>query len=150
MLDHHVLRGPLVGVGAILTSGGKVLLMLRRNSLGGGTWSTPGGHLDPGENPADCAARELREEVGVHVEGFRFLAITNDVSEHSHYVTVWMILEQEDTAPLGALADEVAEAGWYPWQELPAPLFEPFARLLRGESLPRGALAGSLPRLEEG
>jgi 8-oxo-dGTP pyrophosphatase MutT (NUDIX family) len=30
-----------------------------------GQWQLPGGHLDPDEDPADCAIREVLEETGV-------------------------------------------------------------------------------------
>jgi 8-oxo-dGTP pyrophosphatase MutT (NUDIX family) len=33
-----------------------------------GNYVTPGGYLDPDENPAECCVRELREEVGLDVE----------------------------------------------------------------------------------
>jgi ADP-ribose pyrophosphatase YjhB (NUDIX family) len=35
-----------VGVGIIIEKDDQVLLLRRRNVLGDGTWSTPGGHLD--------------------------------------------------------------------------------------------------------
>ncbi|HEX9705908.1 MAG TPA: NUDIX hydrolase [Gemmatimonadales bacterium] len=43
------------------------LLMLRqyRYAAGGPLWEVPAGRLAPGEDPADCARRELLEEAGV-------------------------------------------------------------------------------------
>lgn len=41
-------------------------LMLRRHRfiIGAWVWELPGGYLDTGESPADCAAREAEEETG--------------------------------------------------------------------------------------
>ena len=33
-----------------------------------GFWELPGGQVEPGESPAEAAARELFEEVGVQVD----------------------------------------------------------------------------------
>lgn len=43
------------------------LLLIRqyRYAVGGPLWEIPAGRLSPGEAPADCARRELEEEVGV-------------------------------------------------------------------------------------
>lgn len=43
------------------------LLLLRRAAtarLAPGLWGFPAGHIEAGESPADCAARELQEEIG--------------------------------------------------------------------------------------
>jgi ADP-ribose pyrophosphatase YjhB (NUDIX family) len=72
---------PRVGVGTLVhDADGRILLLRRRGAHEGGTWSTPGGHLDPGEDIAACASREAHEETGAIVDGVRFHAVTNDVS----------------------------------------------------------------------
>ena len=66
---------PFVGIGCIVVRHRQLLLV--RNHRG--FWSTPGGHLDFGETPEACAARETREETGISVSNIEFVAITNDV-----------------------------------------------------------------------
>ena len=61
-----------VGVGVLVRDGaGDVLLGLRRGSHGAATWGLPGGHLEPGETIAACAARETLEETGLAIVGIR-------------------------------------------------------------------------------
>jgi 8-oxo-dGTP diphosphatase len=38
-------------------------------------WELPGGMLEPGETPRECAARELREESGYALSQLRFCAV---------------------------------------------------------------------------
>jgi ADP-ribose pyrophosphatase len=42
-----------------------LLIRQYRYAAGGPVWEVPAGRLDPGEDPADCARRELAEEAGV-------------------------------------------------------------------------------------
>ena len=35
------------------------------------TWEIPGGHIEPGENPVEAAARELQEETGAEAFGLK-------------------------------------------------------------------------------
>ncbi len=66
-------RLPLVGrpvvdvaVGVLRAPDGRVLLAQRKAGTdAAGFWEIPGGQIDPGENAAQAAARELLEEVGV-------------------------------------------------------------------------------------
>jgi 8-oxo-dGTP diphosphatase len=48
--------------------GDEVLLVRRGKEPNKGLWSPPGGKLEPGETPLDCAVRELREETGLAVD----------------------------------------------------------------------------------
>ena len=41
-----------------------VLIKQYRYAIGATIWEIPAGRLEPGENPEDCALRELEEEVG--------------------------------------------------------------------------------------
>ena len=59
---------PIVGVGAVIVDAGKVVLVRRRYEPLAGRWSLPGGTLELGETLETGAAREMREETGLHVE----------------------------------------------------------------------------------
>ncbi|WP_203712263.1 YunG family protein [Asanoa siamensis] len=82
LLGHRV-RGPArppvsgdpvrIAVVALTDSAGRLLLHLRAADAAAepGQWALPGGHVEPGETPAEAAARELREETGLVADGLR-------------------------------------------------------------------------------
>jgi len=128
---------PQVGTAIIISKDHKVLLIKRKGTRGKGTWSTPGGHLDFGETPEGCAAREAKEEVGLDVIDIQFRAVTNDVfeAEGKHYITIWM-KGRSIGEPFIAAEKEVEEIGWYAWDTLPSPLFLPLENLVTENSYP--------------
>lgn len=127
-------RIPHVGVGCIVVRDGR-LLLVRSHS---GYWSTPGGHLEFGESPAECAARETVEETGVRASNIDFVAITNDVmmEPEKHYITIWMRADADESTPVIGDPDEVSAVEWFAPDALPAPLFPFFENLLSGRSWP--------------
>jgi 8-oxo-dGTP diphosphatase len=46
-----------------------ILLIRKKRGLGAGKINGPGGRIEPGESPLDCACRELEEELGVRPAG---------------------------------------------------------------------------------
>ena len=58
---------PLVGVGAIVVEGSRVLLVQRGHPPALGKWSIPGGLVDVGEPVEAAARREVAEECGLDV-----------------------------------------------------------------------------------
>lgn len=131
-------KTPQIGTGIIITRGNQVLLIKRKGPHGHGTWSTPGGHLEFGETPEECARREAKEEVGLDVTEAHFRAVTNDVFEDEgrHYITLWMECKTTSQEPFLAAEREVAELGWFDWDDLPSPLFLPLENLLKKNSYP--------------
>jgi 8-oxo-dGTP diphosphatase len=117
--------------------GGDVLLVRRRGSHGTGTWSPPGGYLDFGEHPSDCAVRETREETGLEVDTPRFAGLTNDLfaAEGKHFVTLWFEAEYRGGQAGVAAADELDDVRWFPNGALPELLFSPFERFVAGQVL---------------
>jgi len=59
---------PIIGVGAIIVSDGRVLLVRRATEPLKGEWSIPGGVLELGEKLHDGLRREALEETGLQVE----------------------------------------------------------------------------------
>lgn len=123
---------PYVGVGVIIRDGDNVLLMKRQNSHGHGTWSMPGGHLEYGESPQECAIREVEEEVGVLISNPTFFTVTNDLFEEEgkHYVTIWIEARYVSGEAQVNSARETSAVGWFPWDALPTPRFLPLENFL--------------------
>ena len=59
---------PLLGVGAIIFDGDKVVLVERAGEPLKGWWSIPGGLVETGELIEDALRRETREETGLELE----------------------------------------------------------------------------------
>lgn len=59
---------PLVAVGAVIITRGRILLEKRKNEPGRGKWSIPGGKVELGESAEETVKREVKEETGLDVE----------------------------------------------------------------------------------
>jgi 8-oxo-dGTP diphosphatase len=129
---------PRVGVGCVIRRDSELLLVRRQGSHGDGTWSTPGASLDFGEEPAECAVREVAEETGVEVSAPRFVGVTNDLfaDDEKHYVTLWFEAEYAGGEPRALASDEVSEVAWFQEDRLPEPLFLSLESLFAGRTLP--------------
>ena len=90
---------PRVGVAAIVKNrAGQFVVGRRKGAHGAGKWQFPGGHLDFGESPEECAVRETLEETGLVVTPLGILSVTNDVfaAENKHYITFCVLCLRDD------------------------------------------------------
>ena len=128
-LRSHVGTAPLwlPGVSAIVTDdGGRVLLTRRADN---GMWAVVSGILEPGEEPAVAAVREVLEETGVDAEIVRLTSvdvtapITYPNGDVAQYLDVCFLLRA-----IGGRArvadDENLEVAWFTPDALPEPLTE--------------------------
>jgi len=113
---------PLVGVGAIIIEGDRVLLVKRAHPPIQGQWSIPGGVLEVGEMVREAAVREAREETGLVVETGELLGVYDRIlrdSEHRiqyHYVLIDFLCRRVGGE---LLADsDAAEVQWFRREEL--------------------------------
>jgi 8-oxo-dGTP diphosphatase len=82
---------PLVGVGAIIVSNGRVLLVCRGREPLKGHWTLPGGVLELGESLVDGVKREIAEETGLEVEPIELVELLDRIHREGekvryHYV----------------------------------------------------------------
>jgi ADP-ribose pyrophosphatase YjhB (NUDIX family) len=114
----------LPGVKAVVLRAGdtEVLLVRRADN---GRWTVPAGILEPGEEPADTAVREVYEETAVEAVPRRLAGVGTTAEavypngDRAQYLDVVMVLDA-----VGGEAqvndDENLEVGWFPVDRTPA------------------------------
>jgi 8-oxo-dGTP diphosphatase len=115
---------PVVGVGAVVLDGDRVLLVKRGHPPLKGEWSLPGGTVELGEPLEAAVAREVLEETGLDVsvgpvvEVFDRVDRAPDGRIEYHFV----IVDYACTVQGGFIArgSDAEDARWVPIRELPA------------------------------
>lgn len=102
-----------------------VLLGKRKGRLGPGTWQTPGGHLEHGETPEECAIRELKEETGLTATRVKKGPWINQVfqPEGIHFVIIYIIVEDYEGEVQNREPEKNEVWEWFDASNLPRPLF---------------------------
>jgi ADP-ribose pyrophosphatase YjhB (NUDIX family) len=112
----------VVGVGAVIVDGARVVLVKRAHEPLKGEWSLPGGAVEVGETLVDGVAREVREETGLEVRVGPVVDILDRVHRGTdgrveyHYV----LIDYLCTVIGGTLAhsSDAADACWAPMADL--------------------------------
>ena len=113
---------PIVGVGAVVIDGDRVLLVRRANEPLKGEWSLPGGAVEVGETLEAAVAREIREEAGLDVrvgpivEVLDRIRLDPDGRARYHFVLVDYLCRP--TGGAVACASDAEAALWASLEEL--------------------------------
>lgn len=114
------------------------LLVVRRADTG--AWTPVTGIIDPGEQPARAAVREVQEEAGILARPERLVAVrsgeptTHVNGDHAQYLDLCFLLTHVSGEPHPA-DGENTEARWAPLSDLPqmaARFVDPLDRALHG------------------
>ncbi len=110
--------GYRVGVLAVVFRPDGRLLLVDQPYIPG--WALPGGDLKRGENPGSGLARELREEIGLHVQVEQPQLAS--LRTHDRWVTFVTRLDVDDTVAhaLSPRSAEISRIAWYAPEALPA------------------------------
>jgi len=104
-------RVPCVG-GIVHDAAGRLLLVRRANPPAAGSWSLPGGRVEPGEDDATAVVRELAEETGLVVVPGRVVGVVErEAPDGGTYVITDLACEVVG----GALraGDDAADVRWF-------------------------------------
>jgi 8-oxo-dGTP pyrophosphatase MutT (NUDIX family) len=134
--EQYVLRMPAAAIIVVIDDQHRVLMMHRhRFILDQWVWKLPGGYLDPDEDAAVCATREVEEETGWRPRTmeplFTFQPMVGTIDQPN---LVYLAHGAEDT---GAQPDinEAERIGWIP-------LIEVRDRIAAGEIVGAGSITG--------
>ena len=96
-----IVRHPGAAAVVALTESGKIVLVRQyRTAIDRVTVEIPAGKLDPGEDPLDCAKRELHEETGFRAGKIRFLtSIVTSCGFCDEMIHIYLATHLEFDAP---------------------------------------------------
>jgi 8-oxo-dGTP pyrophosphatase MutT (NUDIX family) len=115
----------LVSYAVVLDPDARAILLADHRLAG--RWLPTGGHVDPGEHPADAAARELVEELGIEPRPLTDrrpvlltrTSVTNVGESSSHMdVSLWFAFRAPTTVDLRPDPDEFASVRWWSVDEV--------------------------------
>ena len=114
---------PVLGVGALIFDGDRILLIERGREPLKGQWSLPGGGVETGERLEDALIREVREETGLQVEANEVAVIFERIIPDSygkpeyHYLLIDFLCKM--TGGTLCAGDDSNCAAWFSMDELP-------------------------------
>jgi ADP-ribose pyrophosphatase YjhB (NUDIX family) len=117
--SYHFYQNSKPTAKALIIEDGKILLGIRAVDPFKGHWNIPGGFLEYGEDPKDCAKREAQEETGLEVQIGELLGIFTDFYGVEKNATINIAYMASRISGEVKPGDELVELGWFSPDNLP-------------------------------
>lgn len=120
--DRRYPKRPILGIGALIFKGKRILLAQRGKQPLLGWWSLPGGVLETGESLTDGIRREVREETGLEVKPLEIATVFERIIPDSegrteyHYVLIDYVCRV--VGGTAEAATDVSALAWVKEEEL--------------------------------
>lgn len=108
---------PLIGVGAVVVSDGRVLLIRRGREPLKGHWTLPGGLLELGESLSMGVVREVMEETGLEVEPLELVELVDRIHREGERVRYHYVIADYLCRVLGGTLQAASDADAVRWVE---------------------------------
>jgi ADP-ribose pyrophosphatase YjhB (NUDIX family) len=137
---------PEVVVGAVvLDVRGRVLLVRRRRPPSAGSWSLPGGHVEPGESLDAAIQREVLEETAVRARVVCALCVVPVAREgYAYAIHEHLLMPLDPAGPEPQAGDDAADARWVDPEEAAAMGLRPDAQAVVATALAEARRRGLL------
>jgi 8-oxo-dGTP diphosphatase len=117
-------KHPLLGIGALIFKGSRILMVERGGNPLKGYWSLPGGLVEAGETLEAAVKREILEETGLRVTPSRmfelFERIMPDAQGRAEYHYVLLDYVCKVVGGILQAGDDVSRAEWVARKDLPS------------------------------
>jgi 8-oxo-dGTP diphosphatase len=115
-------QNPMVGVGAVVVTDGKLLMVKRAKEPSKGKWSIPGGGIEVGETLEEAVERETLEECSIKVKVEKLLDATQNILRDEngrvkfHFVIVDFVCKY--ISGVARARSDAGECRWVPQKEI--------------------------------
>ncbi|TDQ05907.1 ADP-ribose pyrophosphatase YjhB (NUDIX family) [Labedaea rhizosphaerae] len=142
--EQYVLRMPKAAMTVVLDDERENVLMIYRHRfiMDRWTWELPGGYVDPDEDPAATAAREVEEETGWRPRSIRPLSSFQPLAGTADFENLLYLAEGAENTGKEADINEAARVEWLPLNTMRE-------RIANGEVIGAGAQLGIMFVLAE-
>jgi len=116
-VDWDTWQGKILATLVFVIRDGKILLIDKKTGIGKGKINGPGGKLEEGESPEQCARRECFEELGIRVSDLQYCGQHRFQFVDGLSIHVWVY--KTDTFEGTPTESNEANPLWVPLDEIP-------------------------------